>query len=261
MYQKDGRWTLRAMKIMLKIASNSCDPNYPVLFIDIAQYLPWIKATINGDAQSLANPKPVKKKGGCGQAEFNSFDVSRGSIPWISIGVSRNNFNCIGHLVTKRHLIIGAYCMYPLMFSGSTRDVYFLVNKFNSIITESTAVKAEISRVLLHNEYNDENQENNIAIAVLKKSIQNISPVCLPPPSTSTNDILFDTLFAYGWKSTDGSTAQPTGNANLLSMDIVPKDECDRIFSNILPKNKQSYFCGTYTTSVGPDRDNCDGLF
>ncbi len=153
--------------------------------------------------------------------------------------------------------MVTANCVHSIETS-IPKDYYFLIGQFNSEANEYSTVKMGVSKIILHPGYIPNEHENNLAVCVLKSTVQ-ITPICLPSPKKSIDDIFSKSLYVIGWEPifAKGRTS-PIGNAKFLPSKPVNKQTCSKTYSNDVPISKGQYFCLIKDDQTG--KGPCDGI-
>ncbi|KAI8521417.1 Suppressor of tumorigenicity 14 protein [Branchiostoma belcheri] len=162
-------------------------------------------------------------------------DARQGSWPWqVSMLLYGSSHVCGGSIIAPNWIATAAHCVDSNRSPGSWT---IRVGSHRRQSTDSTQRDHSVSRVIMHENYNSNLIDNDIALMKLSSSItfdDYASPVCLP-----TVDVTGGTMcYTTGWGSTGGSSLP-----NILQQGKVPvvdRSTC----------NSGSYYNGQITNNM-----------
>jgi len=169
------------------------------------------------------------------------------SWPW-QVRLSADGSLCGGTLIDTRHVLTAAHCLRTPIVTQKYL-VYVGMHDINQPVYGEQKIVAE--RIFLHEQYNTDTQENDIAIIRLSKPVtisDKINVICLPgPEALSTNQ----TVWITGWGTTSfqGQTSAVLKQTTLHTM----PNRCPQIYRAY--SNQKQMCAGAY----GGGRDTCQG--
>ncbi|CAF3835614.1 unnamed protein product [Adineta steineri] len=169
------------------------------------------------------------------------------SWPW-QVRLQAGNSLCGGSLIDTRHVLTAAHCL-KIPIVAQEYKVFVGLHDINQPIYGEQQIVAE--RVFMHEQYNKNTQENDIAIIRLSKPVtisDKINVICLP--GSEANNVN-ETVWTSGWGTTSfqGETSPVLKQTALHTM----PNRCGQIYGNY---NNQKQMCaGAY----GGGRDTCQG--
>jgi len=169
------------------------------------------------------------------------------SWPW-QVRLYADGGLCGGSLIDTRHVLTAAHCLKTPIIAKNYL-VYVGLHDINQPVSGEQKIVAE--RIFMHEQYNTQTKENDIAIIRLSKPVtisDKINVICLPgPEARNTNE----TVWITGWGTTSfqGQTSPVLKQTSLHTM----PDRCGQIYSNY---NNQKQICAG---AHGGGRDTCQG--
>ncbi|XP_014611700.1 PREDICTED: uncharacterized protein LOC106790935 [Polistes canadensis] len=170
-------------------------------------------------------------------------DTALDEFPWMALleydDGSKTTFACQGVLITKRYVLTAAHCLlnqrigilsnvrlgeYDLSFAKDC------VKRNNLVTCSDDPITVKIEKQIPHELYvpRSDNNEYDIGLLRLSRDIVStnyVKPICLPKSS-----IVNKRLYIAGWDTTSTNTSS---NVKLkVSLPLVDKDDCDRIYKN-----------------------------
>ncbi|XP_078578599.1 plasminogen-like [Branchiostoma floridae x Branchiostoma japonicum] len=162
-------------------------------------------------------------------------DARQGSWPWqVSMLLYGSSHVCGGSIIAPNWIATAAHCVDS---NRSPSQWTIRVGSYRRQNTDSTQRDHAVSRVIMHERYNSNLIDNDIALMKLSSSItfdDYASPVCLPTVDAPDGTMCYTT----GWGSTGGS-----GLPNILQQGKVPvvgRSTC----------NSGSYYNGQITNNM-----------
>ena len=131
----------------------------------------------------------------------------------------------------------------------STWEGTFSENAFFDYILPRKNLK--IDRAIIHPEYNENNDKNDIALLKLKNPLDlaEYTPVCLPERNQM---FVGETAWVYGWGLFENGNPDLSPVLRQTTQQVIASDKCEQIwqFLNIFP----SQLC-----ALAQDQDSCTG--
>ncbi|UJR24648.1 hypothetical protein I4U23_006022 [Adineta vaga] len=169
------------------------------------------------------------------------------SWPW-QVRLQLGNGLCGGSLIDSRHVLTAAHC-FQSPLSLSTYYAFVGMHDINKPVYAEQRIGVE--RVFLHEQYNTNTQENDVAIIRLATPVtvsDKINFICLPGPEAIAAN---ETVWVAGWGTTSfqGSASPVLKQTSLHTM----PNRCGQIYGNY---NNQKQMCAG---AHGGGRDTCQG--
>jgi len=169
------------------------------------------------------------------------------SWPW-QVRLYADGGLCGGTLIDTRHVLTAAHCLKsPIVIKNYM--VYVGLHDINKPVYGEQKIVPE--RIFMHEQYNGNTKENDIAVIRLPKPVtisDKINVICLPGPEANKAN---ETVWVAGWGSISfqGATSPVLKQTSLHTM----PNRCGRIYGTY---NNQKQMCaGAY----GGGRDTCQG--
>ncbi|XP_020499536.1 transmembrane protease serine 6 isoform X1 [Labrus bergylta] len=195
-----------------------------------------------------------EKQCDCGLRQFSSrivggTNASEGEWPWqVSLQV-RGTHICGGTLISSQWVVSAAHCFYDdRLYSPSMWTVY--LSKLLLSRSSPTEEVARVQRIHLHQYYDDESHDFDLALLKLDRVAVYARPACLPP---STHQLEPDLLcWVTGW-----GTLREGGSASVVlqkvDVRLVSEEACVRSYGHLVTPRM---LCAGYRTG---DKDACQG--
>jgi len=179
-------------------------------------------------------------------AEVNEF-------PWrVGIYSRGKGVFCGGTIISPNWIVTAAHCIgkagwthtQPLQVNVADHDYTTTTESRNQLIT--------VDRIINHAAYNDQTQDNDIALLHLERPLtydRTIQPICLPWTMTGET-FQGKTITASGWGTTSSGGSASTV-LRKVDLPVLTTEECSRYYRGMLTPNM---FC-TYA----PGKDTCQG--
>ncbi|XP_034938087.1 venom protease-like [Chelonus insularis] len=190
--------------------------------------------------------------------------ASLGNWPWMAaLGYLNQKTNrvgwlCGGSLVSSRHVVTAAHCIYE------RNDLYIVrlgdLDLNDSVNDGASPIDIPIDRSIIHPEYSPKHYTNDIGILRLEQDVQFsylIKPICIPYPDEIANkDLLWHTPFIAGWGSVYFRGPSAT-HLQQLQVPIIDLKKCQDVFKrfkNTIIDNR--VLCAGYNDGA---KDACQG--
>ncbi|XP_018020146.1 uncharacterized protein LOC108676568 [Hyalella azteca] len=182
-------------------------------------------------------------------------DVTKISeFPWmVGLASSKTNFVfCGGSLITDRHVITAAHCVYNYALDPSTMYVRGGIGDRDD--GTDVPIRMEIKAIRVHTKYSEFDTEYDIAIIALQSPVQfsaKLLPVCLPTDPEPAD--VFASGVVAGWGRTEdlGNFPKTLQKANV---DLMTSQEC---------RKNSDYSSNSITNRIicarSPGKDACQG--
>jgi len=155
--------------------------------------------------------------------------AKHGAWPWQVAMYRKGHFQCGGSLINPNWIVTATHCVEKIKTGDLISDYYVVLGDHDRSVDESTEVKRQLQKIILHPDYNEDHTYNNdIAMLRLQRPIlptKFISPVCLPQQGQKVR--VGKRCFVSGW----GMTAYPSNPSIVLQQGILPvisKRDCVR---------------------------------
>ncbi|EDV95796.1 GH15575 [Drosophila grimshawi] len=182
----------------------------------------------------------------------------RGRHPWQATIRKRGRASISSHwcgavVISKRHLLTAAHCLY-----GQLKGGFFVrVGDHYADIAEHSEVDSFIERWYTHEQFRQPTHMNNdIAVVVLKTPLKfndYVQPICLPDLDAPLLENRTCTI--SGWGSIKSGMSTPSQELRAAQLPILPEDTCKQmnVYGDAMTKGM---FCaGSMDESV----DACEG--
>jgi len=169
------------------------------------------------------------------------------SWPW-QVRLNADGGLCGGTLIDTRHVLTAAHCI-QTPITISQYSVYVSMHDINQPIYGEQKIAAQ--QIFVHEQYNKQTQENDIAIIRLAKPMtisDKVNIICLPGPEANSAN---DTVWVAGWGTTSFQ-GQTSSVLKQTSLHVMPA-RCGQIYGNY---NNQKQVCAG---AHGGGRDTCQG--
>ncbi|XP_071806490.1 uncharacterized protein [Asterias amurensis] len=187
----------------------------------------------------------------------NGQTALKGSSPWIARLWRRSNMEpfCGGSLINYRWVVTAANC-----FKGISRPEHLEVRlgDHDTLLIEPEEIRMQVSRYILHPDYNPVTLDSDIALIELESRVQSftnyITPICLPNVRTS-DELLVpgETAHVAGWGQIIENGAYPR-YLKELNIPIVLQRSCKESTEVYVSDNM---FCAGYSQAL--KGDTCQG--
>ncbi|XP_073445187.1 acrosin-like [Dendrobates tinctorius] len=186
-------------------------------------------------------------------------DAQPGSWPWlvsIQLPIDEDTFihQCGGSILNNHWVVTAAHC-----FKNHEDDVYSWRLVFGlyqlSVFGPETEIRG-ISRKIIHENYDLETEENDIAMLSVERPINYnrfIQPACLP---RKTSDVSVKTdCYIAGWGVLEEEATEPSDFLQEAQVQLIPNKKC----------NSRSWYngaVGVYNLCAGYEKggiDSCQG--
>ncbi|CAG9861846.1 unnamed protein product [Phyllotreta striolata] len=190
---------------------------------------------------------------GFSQIQGDNYD-GIGAFPWIARIGFRNILNgeikypCAGSIINSRIILTTAHC--ALAKADNYKLFAVRLGEWNSNTeidcgSEFCGLPTQdksISHVVVHPGYQKHTYQDNIALIVLKSTINftvTAQPVCLPEAwSVTSND-----AFLVGWGKAAGQTYTPS-RQQVLRLPIISLQQCQQVYGRTLPVGEDHICAG-----------------
>ncbi|XP_064632555.1 chymotrypsinogen A-like [Lineus longissimus] len=151
---------------------------------------------------------------GCGKSSYppsllhrviGGSEATKGAYPWQVSLLLAGNHGCGGTLVNSRWIVSAAHC-----FLQSTNPASYRVRtgEYDQRYSEGTETDYSVERIIVHQSYNGQAQDNDIAVMKLSRDVDTssayVQPACLP--TYGDNFEGSSDCWMSGWGATGGAT-------------------------------------------------------
>ncbi|XP_071794314.1 trypsin-like [Asterias amurensis] len=152
-------------------------------------------------------------------------DAAHGAWPWYAQLYFRGEFNCGGTLLDNKYIITAAHCVF-----NSGRQIAanwrVVLGKNRENDSDNDEYYSDVTEIIRHESYNDDNLDNDIAVMVLAspppEDSQFINSVCLDAGGFDSTSICF--VVGFGLTSENGDSADVLQEA---MVPIISNGECN----------------------------------
>ncbi|XP_070508851.1 prostasin-like [Chironomus tepperi] len=175
----------------------------------------------------------------CGRVKVGtSFTVgsefaTKGQFPWLAPLFYDNNdkFFCGSTIISKQHLLSASHCFKNKGNHDITKpdNVYSLLGIYDlTKSSESGVVKAQVSSIKLHSDWNSQTETYDADIAILRLTnaiifTNYIQPACLPSPSMNVFEI-DGTVVGYGLS--DDTKGEHEMRPKYVKISSITQEDC-----------------------------------
>ncbi|XP_022593937.1 transmembrane protease serine 6 isoform X1 [Seriola dumerili] len=229
------------------------------------------KTYVCADGTCLKKPNPEcdsvtdcpdasdEKQCDCGLRQFSSrivggTNASEGEWPWQASLQVRGSHICGGALISSQWVVSAAHCFYDdRLYSPSMWTVY--LGKLLLRRSGSTEEVARVQRIHLHQYYDDESHDYDLALLKLDRPASvllagHARPACLPPPTHQLEPGLL--CWVTGW----GALREGGSASNVLQkvdVHLVSEEACVRSYGHLVTPRM---LCAGYRSG---EKDACQG--
>nr|XP_006817846.1 PREDICTED: low-density lipoprotein receptor-related protein 2-like [Saccoglossus kowalevskii] len=173
-----------------------------------------------------------------------------GELPWqVSLLSGRSHF-CGGTLVRPQWIVTAAHCIVDE--DASNLEVHMGVTMHDDWTQTATRVVKGVSRIIMHNSYDDSTYDYDIALLELSSMVQlndYVRLACLPPSDMHFPDGKECLISGWGWTEEDGTAPYVL---QMATVPLVNLTEC----AMQLPHTTDRMMCAGYTEG---GIDTCQG--
>ncbi|CAL8073319.1 unnamed protein product [Orchesella dallaii] len=197
-------------------------------------------------------------------------------LPWMAQiyvrNVEKNNVSlrCSGTLISCRHILTTATCVTEILAPYVFDSI--IVGQYNRNSSKECIngvcyfpVKVKVKDIIVHAEFEKYTFRNNIALVRLSEDLtfnRFIQPICLPQREALIDGMNVHRYFSAGWGIIDRESLD-SNYFNQLSeillqmyVDILPRKDCDFVYSRQIGLLDRSLICGIGKT---PSTGECAG--
>ncbi|XP_046459622.1 serine protease 41-like [Daphnia pulex] len=165
---------------------------------------------------------------------------------------------CGGSIISTTKILTAAHCVEKLSVSDiSTMTVSLGMHtqgNGNTLRNDAKQTR-RVTRAVYHIDFNIETMVNDVAILTIDPPInysKAISPVCLPPVNTTTNQYFNRNAAIIGWGLLNADGSQPNA-LQQATVKTTNKARCKRVWDSVVPILNQHICAGA------DDKDVCQG--
>jgi secreted trypsin-like serine protease len=167
------------------------------------------------------------------------------SHPWIvSLREYKNSVLydhfCAGVLISERRILTASHCVNKLLTSKIVAVVGLHIR--TDISDYALNNTYHVARIIIHENYNRNNTENDIAMLILRDSVRfsaNVAPICLPN-SAYADEFIGKQVVVAGWGLE--SNNQPSTELKQTSMVLMDNEDM-RCRANLNEFNRKMMYC------------------
>uniref|UniRef100_A0A7N8XLZ9 Transmembrane serine protease 6 n=1 Tax=Mastacembelus armatus TaxID=205130 RepID=A0A7N8XLZ9_9TELE len=215
----------------------------------------------NPECDSVADCPDVsdEKQCDCGLRQFSSrivggANATEGEWPWQASLQVRGTHLCGGALISSQWVVSAAHCFNDdRLYSPSVWTVY--LGKLLLSRSSPTEEVARVQQILLHQYYNDELHDYDLALLKLDRPASvllagHARPACLPPPTHQLEPGLL--CWVTGWGALrEGGTASNV--LQKVDVRLVSEEACVRTYGHLVTPRM---LCAGYRSGL---KDACQG--
>ncbi|CAB3222121.1 unnamed protein product [Arctia plantaginis] len=200
---------------------------------------------------------------------YGGEDYQRGDQPWLVAIYKKSgsnlNFKCGGTLVSNRHIVTAAHCMWLGADKSAVQDMIVKLGVHRlSDWEDDIVVTRSLIDVKIHEEYDSNSFKNDISVLILSKEVKfntYIRPACLWDGNNALEQIVGSSGVVAGW----GEQSRQGGGADmpqLVRLPIVRTEKCRASKESFVELTSDKTFCAGDHNGVGPCRgDSGGGLY
>ncbi|XP_029014391.1 transmembrane protease serine 6 isoform X2 [Betta splendens] len=200
-----------------------------------------------------------EKQCDCGLRQFSSrivggAEASEGEWPWQASLQVRGSHLCGGALISSQWVVSAAHCFYDdRLYSPSLWTVY--LGKLLLSRSSSTEEVARVQRIHLHQYYDDESHDYDLALLKLDRPASAVlaghaRPACLPPPTHQLEPGLLCWVTGWGAQQEGGAASNVLQKVDVR---LMSEEACVRSYGSLVTPRM---LCAGYRSGK---KDACQG--
>ncbi|XP_034043609.1 transmembrane protease serine 6 [Thalassophryne amazonica] len=176
-------------------------------------------------------------------------DASEGEWPWQASLQVRGAHICGGTLISSQWVVTASHCFYDnRLYSPSVWTVY--LGKLLLDHSSPTEEVARVQQILLHQYYDNETHDYDLALLKLDRPPAHASPACLPPPTHQLKAGQLCWVTGWGALHEGGSVSNVLQKVDVL---LVSEEDCIRSYGRVVTPRM---LCAGYRSGK---KDACQG--